>query len=303
MIPYRSLFLNWLVKKNMTPFSIKKASPFVLRKKGFTVIGMLVASAIGLIVVTGLGQMFANIYSQLRQVEQKAQRIFLNAQTGSQVNCTRTLKPHGSDIIQGQTIDSFSELELKSGEVINARNLSGHNYFQLRCSDDTDPTDPDPCKCDGKSSPCNRKWTLSFISQSELNGLPVYNRNFSVDLAVKYTSTGPPPLNLSRDWDKLSCNVSNIAHTPLTTPLNMDCIRTDKTKNLALAGCGTTTQITESSTTAYGYSAGSSSSTGIQNTFLGFWAGKSNSTGLGNTFAGSTVGPNNSTGNRNTFIV
>ena len=300
MIPYRSLFLNWLVKKNMTSFSIKKANPFVLHKKGFTVIGMLVASAIGLIVVTGLGQMFSNIYSQLRQVEQKAQRIFLNAQTGSQVNCTRTLKPHGSDIIQGQTIDSFSKLELKSGEVINARNLSGHNYFQLKCSDDTDPTDPDPCKCVGESSPCNRKWTLSFISQSELNGLPVYNKNFSVALMVKYPLTSSGTLT-SGDEDKLSCNISNIADSA-SPPSSLDCIRTDKTKNLALVGCGTTTQITESSTTAYGYNAGSSSSTGLGNTFLGFEAGKDNATGYNNTFLGFEAGTENTTGYNNTFL-
>ena len=190
-------------------------------------IGVLVASAIGLIVVTGLSQMFANIHAQLRQMEQKSQKIFLNSLIGIQLKtgCTNTLKSHGRSIIQGNSVDSFSELKDETDRVIlDLGILRGHNYFQLRCSDSPD------CNCNGQSSPCNRKWTLTFISQSELNGLPVYNKNFSVDLAIKYTSAGPPPLNTSRDWDKLSCNVSNIAHSPVSPPANLDCIQTDKTK-------------------------------------------------------------------------
>ena len=299
------LFFNPLFKKTLIPSSVKRANPFVLNKKGFTVIGVLVASAIGLIVVGGLSQMFSNIHTQLGQMEQKSQKIFLNDLIGSELKtgCTNTLKPHGNSIIDGINVDSFSELKDETDRVIlDLDPLKGHNYFQLRCSDDTDPTDPDPCKCDGKSSPCNRKWTLSFISQSELNGLPVYNKNFSVDLAVKYTSTGPPPLNLSRDGkDGLSCNISNISlATP--PPESLDCIQTDKTKNLALIGCGTTTGITEPTTTAYGYNASSSSSTGLDNTFFGYEAGKNNSSGKSNTFIGYNAGFSNSIGYWNTFV-
>ena len=268
-------------------------------KKGFTLMGVLVASAIGLIVVTGLSQMLANIQTQLRQMEQKSQKIFLNDFIGSQLKtgCTKTLESYGNRIIQGNGI-GFSELKDETNQVIlDLGTLRGHNYFQLSCSDSPD------CNCNGKSSPCNRKWTLSFISQSELNGLPVYNKNFSVELGIKYPLLSSRTLT-SGDGNKLSCNVFDITYSssPSTSTLSLDCIRIDETSNLALIGCGTTTGITEPTTTAYGYNAGSSSSTGLNNTFIGYEVGKSNSTGYENTFIGYEAGKSNSTGYENTFI-
>ena len=282
-------------------------------------IGVLVASAIGLIVVTGLSQMFANIHTQLRQMEQKSHKIFLNSLIGSELKtgCTNTLKPHGNSIIQGNGIGSFPELKDETDRVIlDLGTLQGHNYFQLRCSDSPD------CNCNGQSSPCNRKWTLSFISQSELNGLPVYNKNFSVDLAIKYTSAGPPPLNTSRDWkDGLSCNVSNLAHSPVATAVN--CYKVTDTGDSggaeqSLIGCGGTSLLTldkltvfgfkaginttKSENTFIGYRAGEANSTGYDNTFLGYMAGESNSTGYNNTFLGDNAGLRNTTGRSNTFV-
>ena len=302
------LFFNLLFKKTLIPTFVKRVSPFVLNKKGFTVIGVLVASAIGLIVVTGLSQMFSNIHTQLRQMEQKSQKIFLNDFIGSQLKtgCTKTLESLGRRIIQGSNID-FLELKDETNQVIldlddpaqkeelKAKyGITRNTYFQLRCSDSPD------CNCNGKSSPCNRKWTLSFISQSELNGLPVYNKNFSVELGIKYPLLSSRTLT-SGDGNKLSCNVFDITYSAAPSTPSLDCIRTDKTNNLALIGCGTTTQVTESSTTAYGYNAGSSSSTGINNTFIGYEAGQS-STGHYNTFIGYNTGSINSVGTYNTLV-
>ena len=301
------------------PHNFIKTQKLCLSQKGFTVIGVLVASAIGLIVVTGLSQMFANIHTQLRQMEQKSHKIFLNSLIGSELKtgCTNTLKPHGNSIIQGNGIGSFPELKDETDRVIlDLGTLQGHNYFQLRCSDSPD------CNCNGQSSPCNRKWTLSFISQSELNGLPVYNKNFSVDLAIKYTSAGPPPLNTSRDWkDGLSCNVSNLAHSPVATAVN--CYKVTNTGDSggaeqSLVGCGGTSlsatnkltafgfkagiNTTHSENTFIGYKAGETNTTGWYNTFIGRQAGQSNTTGQANTFVGNYAGSNNTTGYNNTFL-
>ena len=67
-----------------------------------------------------------------------------------------------------------------------------------------------------------------------------------------------------------------------------------------LVGCGTTQDITQSKTTAYGFNAGHSG-TGVNSTFIGYQVGKS-STGIDNTFLGYQAGFSNSTGNENTFL-
>ena len=276
-------------------------------KKGFTVIGVLVVSAIGLSLMMNLSQMFANIHAQLRQKEQRSQQDFLNHFIGSQLKtgCTNTLKSSDNRrIIQGNEV-FFSKIKDEEDHVIldlTAQSLElkakygiiGNTYFQLRCNSPS-------CKCVGESSPCDRKWTLSFTSQSELNGLPVYNKNFFVDLMVKYPLTSSRILT-SGDKDKLSCTVLGITYSAAPPPSSLDCIRTDKTKNLALVGCGTTTQITESGTTAYGYNAGSDRSTGLNNTFIGNRAGESNTTGSENTFIGGGAGRENITGRGNIFL-
>ena len=68
-----------------------------------------------------------------------------------------------------------------------------------------------------------------------------------------------------------------------------------------LVGCGGTNKVAKEKTTAFGYSAGSSVSTGGSNTFIGYKAGSSVSTGNRNTVMGYEAGFRN-TGYRNTFI-
>ena len=81
---------------------------------------------------------------------------------------------------------------------------------------------------------------------------------------------------------------------------NNDCYGVKLGEKKTLIGCGTTTQITNDTITAYGFNAGSSSA-GNNNTFVGYEAGK-NTTGQNNTFIGFNAGNENVTGNNNTFI-
>ena len=73
-------------------------------------------------------------------------------------------------------------------------------------------------------------------------------------------------------------------------------------KARTLIGCGGPEGITASQTTAIGYGAGSSSSTGQYNVFIGYKAGNKNIGGVQNTAIGTKAGLNNISGNNNTFI-
>ncbi|MDE0118496.1 MAG: hypothetical protein OXM55_00620 [Bdellovibrionales bacterium] len=74
----------------------------------------------------------------------------------------------------------------------------------------------------------------------------------------------------------------------------------DTPEEVALVGCGTTQDVTQAETTAYGFNAGGSGA-GLASTFIGFNTGKL-STGHFNTFLGYEAGKKNTTGNHNIFI-
>ena len=67
-------------------------------------------------------------------------------------------------------------------------------------------------------------------------------------------------------------------------------------------GCGTTKDNKDPKTTAFGYNAGNSRSTGEQNIFIGNNVGNVNTTGGKNVFIGRNAGTSNTTGDQNTFI-
>ena len=73
-------------------------------------------------------------------------------------------------------------------------------------------------------------------------------------------------------------------------------------KGRTLIGCGGTEGITASQTTAVGFSAGSSASTGRYNVFIGTNAGKTNTSGSDNVFIGMSAGIDNTTGVQNMFL-
>ena len=76
----------------------------------------------------------------------------------------------------------------------------------------------------------------------------------------------------------------------------------DSTTSTTLVGCGKTTEITATGTTAIGYDAGYALPSGVANTFLGVGAGYKTSSGQRNVFIGFGAGQDNTTGSDNTFI-
>ena len=194
-------FFNWSIQTTLTYCSVKKSekNSLVRNQKGFTVISVLVASALGIIVMVGVSQMFANRFSQLRQMEQRSQRIFFDEFIGSQLRtgCEETLKGLGSEIWQGRD-KNFYQLKNENGRTIldlNAEKnqlkakygMTGHIEFQLKCSELL----PNNCNCSSGTYPCQKKWTLNLLSQSLVNNMLVYNKNSSFELAIAYNSSLP----------------------------------------------------------------------------------------------------------------
>ena len=305
-------------------FSLKKS----FNPKGFTLIGVMVASAIGLIVVVGMSQMFTNMHSQLKQMEQKSALVFFNEYIGSQLgtNCKSTLQDWnalltGTNFVFSQLKDENDRIILDVGNVREKERLEGeygikgHSSFQMKCSEEPetpdDPNDPDDCNCSSGPYPCNRTWNFNFISQTAVRGLPKYNRVMSFQVEVSYASSDPKDFQC----DKITLGGSGVGLD------DHDCIYLEG--DLSLVGCGTTTNniIQSNKTTAFGVNAGPSAGQGehsvfigyntgtqtndknaINNTFLGYQAGRDNTKGGNNIFLGYNAGLKNIEGSRNTFI-
>ena len=90
------------------------------------------------------------------------------------------------------------------------------------------------------------------------------------------------------------------------SPGNPDCYKITKDNESppgqTLIGCGTTVENTVPYAVAYGFNAGSSSSTGPGNTFVGYGTGKVNTGGSNNVFLAHRAGTSNTGGSKNIFI-
>ncbi len=73
-------------------------------------------------------------------------------------------------------------------------------------------------------------------------------------------------------------------------------------KGRTLVGCGKTSEIPTSHTTAFGWGAGANNTSGLYNTFAGYRAGHSNTTGSKNTFSGYEAGFYNKEASQNTYM-
>ena len=300
---------------------------------GFTIVGVIVASTVGLIVVAGVSQMFGNMYGTLRQMENRSKQIFLHEFIGStlRTGCQRTMNNQHTNTAHPQSASCNNRWHIRNGSQFTFKSiktgdnrlaldldtekarleaeygLSGDLKFQMDCADPSGT-----CRCPGMSSTstnpsnrsCTRNWTLSLISQSEVKGAVVYNKNASWRLRVAY-----------RDRNGSGCsNVPglitgcNITQVPGGggTPTTPACITvkdgTGGSKKVSLVGCGSTSGNSNvTGTTALGFDAGGMSVAAQDNTFIGDSAGKA-TTGGYNTFVGSGAGENNTTGGQNLFI-
>ena len=311
---------------------LAKISHFNTNNKGFTLIGVLVASVIGTIVVAGLSQMFVNMASQINEMESRGNRIFLDQKIGEDFRrgCDATLREFGDKILDGTGIPQFSKIKTYLGDpgfnnletiydlgnpdpdpddpdglIIREKLKAEHGivgdiYFELICDDDSG-------SCDCRSTPlehCEKQWRLSFVSQSEVNGVYVYNKKLSFQVSTEYTGSNiinlPTETTYAPNKYDFTCNILNILVGLTKDDINTDCILLDDKKTLV--GCGSTISNYATQITALGYNAGGWSSSGANNTFIGNLTGENNTTGDDNTFVGYRAGNTNTIGKHNIFI-
>ena len=164
--------------------------------QGFSIMGVLVASAIGIIVITGLTKLFVHMNTQLNLSEQKAQRTNLMSLIGSYLNspndCKETLSAQAAAEISAGTDKSFGQILTRGGGTVidlsaeaarlkTQYGMEGYLVFQLKCEETTTCA-----KC--ASPPCNpKRWSLSLISQTSINGVPSFNQILKLPLIVRYT--------------------------------------------------------------------------------------------------------------------
>ena len=167
--------------------------------------GVLVASAIGLIVITGITKLFVHTNSQLKKSEQSANRTNLTNLIANYMNsseaCKRTLSDQMSAELTAGTDKTFGKILTKSGGVVidlNAETarlkaqygMTGYVVFKMNCAE----TSPNTCKkCSGtypQTPECEKKWNLSLISQTKINGFSTFNNVFKIPIVIKHTGTG-----------------------------------------------------------------------------------------------------------------
>ena len=198
---------------------MEQSKPSLTNNKGFTIIGVLVASVLGLIVVAGLTQMMVHLSGSVTQIENQFKRtLFIDE--FKKMDCNETFKNAedlGSDghfpnprkrteTITDDILTSggnthkvyFKQLFKADGsEFVNLEDRRKMNQkygfnadrkselkFMLKCTDSTND-----CKCDKKTSPCEKEWELSLNSQRETLGAYIYNEPIMVSLKVTATDT------------------------------------------------------------------------------------------------------------------
>ena len=163
--------------------------------------GALVASAIGLVVITGITKLFVQMGAQLKQAEQKVQRINLNSLLGNYMNdpghCKETLLPSAPQISTGND-SSLKQIKIKGGgtalDLVLEKNqlktkygMEGFTDIQLKRQE---TGGANACKKCSGPFPCpSVKWSLSLVSQTYVNQAPSFNR--LLEKALVLTHTGP----------------------------------------------------------------------------------------------------------------
>ena len=177
--------------------------------KAFSIMGVLVASAIGIIVITGLTKLFVYMNTQLSQSEQRAQRTNLTSLIANYMNspedCKKTLTQMLPELVAGTDKQFGKILSSGGGTVIDLTaekerikaqyGMSGYVVFQMKCEEAS-------CqKC--SSPPCSppKKWSLSLISQTNVNGIPSFNNIFKLPVVITHTGA---------DQYDFKCNQQNL---------------------------------------------------------------------------------------------
>ena len=197
----------------------------IKKQKAFSIMGVLVASAIGIIVITGLTKLFVHMNTQLKQSEQRAQRTNLVSLIASYINspknCKETLTQILPELTAGTNKNFGKILSSGGGTVIDLDaekdrikaqyGMEGYLVFQFNCEE---PGSSNPCKKCSGPYPCPPKsWSLSLISQNNVNGIPRFNNVFKFPVIITHTGAddyefecNQQNMGISIDFSSASCS-------------------------------------------------------------------------------------------------
>lgn len=274
-----------------------------LGNKGIAIVGVLTAGAIALIILAGTTQMLLQLTSRIGQQEDLAKRKLFHNWLAVTLQDPTACK----NTLAGYEYTSPPPTDYDVGEIRNDVIAGGGEVLMDFYDDTGDPSD-DVIAAESKKrladefgisnfgqlkfanfDSSTQKAELVLYTKSKLHGtIPIYNKNLTLSL-TGVTLSGGTPNRVT------ACSVDSASLDAI-----MKCLRVYG--NLALVGCGATTEGTGAESTAYGHNAGNGSSTGGKNTFIGVSAGAANTTGEENTFVGDQAGTANTTGSENIFF-
>ena len=315
-------------------FDLKSSCLPIKNKAGFSVVETLIT--MGLLSVVALGTLkvltISNQSSQMMKATFSEQELrgTVTHVLSNDNDCKENFKPatgklEGTDNQKG--IGTISKLEKDSVLVLEAGKSFKNNLEIVKMEMIGDASEDPKIQSVGRSFVVyySKKMTGKLRTQgggectsSDTSGC------YFVQCTVDYR------LENNSNPDVLACNTLNCiggssvsCYTADSEDVQLNTITNSLTgfiskeipnsekegKGRALVGCGGTSDINVSATTAFGYEAGINTTNdsgdinyGKFNTFLGYQAGYFNTTGSRNTFSGFMAGYSNTTGHNNTFI-
>ena len=153
--------------------------------------------------------MFIHMSAQQKQSEMAANRTNLTSLIANFMNnpaeCKATLSQIQQHITAGKLNPSNEhdhqlnkiltksggtvvDLIAEAGKLENQYGMSGYVVFQMKCEE---TGGAEPCKKCAGSYPqnCEKKWSLSLISQTTINNMSSFNKIFKIPIIIKHTGT------------------------------------------------------------------------------------------------------------------
>ena len=200
---------------------------FLSSTRGFSIIGALVASAVGLIVVGGLTKMFVHMNSQISYLEKKTEQINLIGTIGEAMRnpsyCKETMKWIQNDLRSGKDLNELWQIRAPTsdgrGKPIIQLNpafkalygIKGIARFDMRCEDPGND-------CSYSSYPETKQWSFNFISQSQINNVPTFNRIMKIPLSITFTGSNPDEFSCCQAGENFQNGACVSSPTPFTCP-------------------------------------------------------------------------------------
>ena len=297
---YRKIRRAFLKRISLSFIHNKKVISFVLRNtSGFSLMEILVVVGISSVILFGTFKIL-NVSVQSTQIvkssfSEQDLRVAMGRVLGSSEQCKRNLKPvaNGISNLGKGPLDQLRHTQGGSNVVLLQRGESFKNDLEIVDMQLVGGTD------DPKTMVVERNFIVYYKknivgAQSTLGG----GVCDTTDTTGCYFSQCRLKYKLDAADDVTTCDVLDCTGGEESIPCYIvdeldetggPNTITSKEKGRTLVGCGGTSQISQSTNTAFGFGAGAASMDGGANTFIGYKAGTSNTSGY-SVFVGHEAG-------------